>query len=635
MLASFVKTIRRYGEVVGWLLRDLFSAFGKAIGAILLIRILGLGFLIGTLAVISGYARILERGEQVEVGGRAIEPQGSMTLLLMVGGASLVLMICGSVLTYLSNRKAAQLRSDYTAYCAQRIISCVHEAVEVELDGQEAGVTVRALQRLARRSSILCGRVASQLISSVFLPAIVTVIAVPVLLHINPMLTLLMGVLLGITLLVHFKLNVRAARQMIEREKYSSAAGREYKEMLEQGAHQIRAQRNDAVAARFGSDPIRASIEAETRYRVVPYDSTFLSDLFLAVGIMAVLVVLGGRILREGQGWDELLVFLVASRYTLGQIRNLLSGIANSNRFYHQIREYFQFVHRARGAGPNAAGAPPEQLMLEMGRADAIEGVDGAVADEAERQLAFWPMSEGETFERVTVYPGQRIGVLTDIPLNRLTVPQLLGGLLGRAGRPERVEEMLGHTVAVTRRGRFLPGNKLSEALGLDGGDGLRAIQPILAACGLWQRVEPLFERRAEAACEMDAPVPREMDDELRIGLLIASVIAAGKRIVMLERGALRRLSYECRDAMLEQLGGAIVFVVGDDPDGFGRFGESLIAVVAGEELVGLGDVRWMKAHADEIRAALGASAGLGAGGAGSAGQDEVMGDGDDLDVEM
>ena len=99
------------------------------------------------------------------------------------------------------------------------------------------------------------------------------------------------------------------------------------------------------VTERFKKDPT-SFYEAFKGWVAGGGKSEFVGNMLIAIGVFLILLILGGDVLRTGEGWADVIVYILALQFAFSELRTLTRVITNMNRFYPQFRQYKRFFNR-------------------------------------------------------------------------------------------------------------------------------------------------------------------------------------------------------------------------------------------------------------------------------------------------
>lgn len=530
---------------------------------------LSLGGQVGALLTSVWYASLLEAGEPVTLVGRTWDPRTSVQLLALVSAAVAVLLLAHTALNYYSRLKLVALRRDYEVFCAERVLSALlrEHAMLSGPTGEPA--TEGLVIRLARRDARFCGRTAAMLMNAV-IPAVTLVLAMVALVYLAPALTGALFVMMVLTLPLFYRVYIAGAQSATELEEQAPLAAREVKGLL----WWMRGASFPVVDPKGWLDggAVKRHREAYVRRLKASEDTRFISNGLFAVAFFVIMLAFGGSILRAGQGWGLLLVYLIALRKGLSSFREVNQRLSGVTRFYPQLARYFGFVA-------------------------ATEQYDQQPTDERE-----WCVRSGEgpagRWEAVRLRTGQVVALPTAIPLDRFTLPFLTQALRSAIEGPARPS-----LAFATARYRPREGRPFREVLGLPPDIDRKTLQRDLEDLELADAAKGLVPDDLDEAIGSGWEGSRS--PALKFGLACLSAVRSGARWIFVDEEGLALLSQEACAALRRTFRDAVWFVVHPpDHEGVGDYGEELVAIV-GSQLLGVGDLTWFEENREALLAAL------------------------------
>lgn len=528
----------RYGRIVRWLLRDSLWRFRGRVALTLATGLAGTFIQIGAIGVALLYASALSSGGAVTIGAWTFEPHTSIPLLIMAGGLVLVLFLISAALLYWSGVESIRLRRRYQDFCAERAFERPLRGPMVWPAMHETDLTdLSLMMRIIRGDAAQIGRVLQLMVGAVvpLITAIAAVVTLFALAWLPTAIILALAIVSGFFL---YLANVMASRASRGMERHQLDAGRSARRAISELRDGDLAPRDhlpEITNWLKGGSLVRFLNARDQRMRAIER-SKLVSNVFQSVALCVVLVAMGYFILREGSGWERLVVYLVALRYALGSQRAVTTSIASVNRFYPQFQRYHDFLRATEPRSRQRAETSSELLHIEPASDDALSGS-----------------------RTLDVKPGMELLVLSDTPLNRYTVGNLIHALCSpQSGDApsvaddaimSRIHAMLGRTMLITRAA-------------LNG----------------------------KAGRDVQAPD-----------------VATEYRVV--DEAGWSSASDEIRSRFATKTP-EITIAVGSDPAAIERWPDACVAVVQGGALIGAGDHAWAMAHVKEITSLAGFEAG-------------------------
>lgn len=590
--ASRIGTLSGYGAFIRWMIADAFWRFRWLVLGVIVSGSAAVALQVKAIALTIYYTRLFERNETFELLGWSFDVRRSIALLVGFGAVALLALLASAAMQYASRVWTLWFRRRYAEVCSIRVLNILEGAPHTVPAGPiRFDDTVASA--LARSESLFGGRMVSIAIG-VITPVISFVASIAVLFYIHWPLTLLLMVMIGLCGIFLYHTNVKAAEHSRAAEKLSRGAMAEIRKMVQRHKSWPGVAATAALAATplpsvasgtdlsdaeraVRSDPIEPYFNAYVaRLRVVA-DSELIGNIFLAVVLAIIMVALGASAILSGRGWESMVVYLVALRYALVTFRGGIRTVTSFNRFYPQVRRYYDFL-RFTTADASAEVATKAQLP-----------------DRYVLRTAGEPLFD-DSIEQAEIRPGERLALCAPIDINRYTLPFILGCLLGSDGQtsPAVVRAILGRAACFTSAAR-LPEGPLSQTLGY--------------TPEMWDQLKDLAERtslhRKLAERFPDGPatvISGDGRDGIHVGLkFILMLVPALRRPtdwMFLDGNDLSILDAEVRDELLNRLSGSVVVILYNEAISLaGDAGEQLAAVHNADAQVGLGTIKWLKQH--------------------------------------
>uniref|UniRef100_UPI0025B98123 hypothetical protein n=1 Tax=Desulfonatronospira sp. TaxID=1962951 RepID=UPI0025B98123 len=516
--------------------------------------------------------------------------------LLGLGSTAVVIVLLLSALCiYFSRRSILRLGREYEEFCGKRVFYLLGQNTDIFSNVENGAATDSYLFRLVKGDSRFAGRVLRMLLSLI-IPGLTLVVAGTVLIYLETYLTLLIAVLASVFAYYQIKVSKDAAKHSMRFEKLAPAAGREYRGMLQHCKQQICQDKNQGLVERmFAKGPVKNQLDSyEGRLRAVE-KSRLISGIFMAVILGLIILVMGTGIVREGQGWGRLLIYVVALRFAMTNLQTVFSTITAINRFYPQVRRYSLFVQSFEDQDREQYPVLDEyELRVDT---NAVENV-----------------LEGSE-SRAEVKPGRRMSLVTPLELNRYTMASMARAMLGD---DERAFKGALYSMRFAAMEQSCPGMSLRRVLELEPDAKWPDIR-------VWFADQETFERaRKQLPGSLDKEINPKVWDQVDPGIkFILGLVSARQsdcQWVLIEARGLKSLGLEAAKFYLDLFRDRIaVMVFNKNLDQAGSLNEHLVAVMDQESLVGLGSPEWFAsvwAHAgDMLDTARGKAAGRKAGG--------------------
>jgi len=545
--------ITEYLVVVRWFAIDALWTFRGTTFAIVLGGILALLCEVQAIALAVYYGHALADDRTLDLFAFEWDARTSVIGLCIAGAAVMASMLVASLVRYASRLAVLRLRGRYAKHCWYRILRLApHLPWRRSAEGPNDLTT---LMRLARTDSMLCSRFAA-ILAFALLALLRLVLTVTALLVLNPALTLIIAGLAGVTLIIFYRISIRAARYSLEYEESGRPAVDEARESLHGVAHALQSgqpptpEREDWPAAETFIDKYVGRLRCAD-------DSEFVGNAFLAIVLGATLIGLGWSSIRSGHGWESAAAYVIALPYALLAFRQISRTITMLNRFYPMAKRYRGFLCTLDDP-PTATDDPPQlPVVVPTGRA---------------------PKPERE--DELALHAGEAIALLAPCELNQFTASWI-------------VDQVIGHGDARWRRHTAIAtSNAMIDA----------TIFPSLE----WSDED--HARLADLADAAGMANPATLIDAEHApwgaaSRFLASLAEARRDpsvlVVLIDAASILRMPSTSRAAIRSVCGDRLVIVVAaDDTSGLGLLAEEHGALLRASGAVLFGTVDWIRSRA-------------------------------------
>ncbi len=539
----------------------------------------GVSFQILTIGVVLYYAKAMEKGASINVVFYEFNVRTSVVFLLMCGLVILFSLLLAAWLTYFSRTKSLALRRKYEELCSKRIFILFGSSFKVWTPFEQDFSCDKVISKLARRDARFCGRALWMLMDFV-IPFVTFLVSIGALLYINSFLTFLIFFLIGISAIFLYKVSIMAAKNSSLMERFSKPANREYLQV-------IRRQKTIAVSSQedelwlennfFSSGAPKKFLDAYMgRLKTLEY-SHLISNILFAAAVFMILLILGEKTIFEGHGWEKLIVYLLALRYMITNVKQINTKVTSINRFYPQLKRYFQFLDATIRLQKKEKGIQPPKYSLLVSANPAMEG----------------------TLESFDIKEGNRISIISPIMLNRYTLAFLLDSMLGSS--QDAVKYALGSALFVTSRYKNYPRRSLKESFGFPSYYSSSDLRKDLEQIGLWEKYKEQVSDNFESP--MHTEVWKHVEPDIKFTLVMLNALQSDHQWLVIEEKGFGFLSDAARKFFLDQLSKRItVIVFNEDVTSIGLYQEDIIAVITQGKIIGLGYIDWFRKNQDIIK---------------------------------
>lgn len=342
--------VGQYLAFLCWLVGDLYNHYRWRLSWVLFANLVGLAMQFGSLFIGYQYARALENNATFSWLEWEFVPRSSFTLLIAVASVVMLLIIVSATLVMSGRREGLQLARDYSDYCSKRVYVLVSKIAARPADETGQAVSPRSITRLARRDANHAGIIV-RVLSFSLLHLGTAVVAGLALFYIDPLLSLIIVFMLGLTAILFYRNSIKGA-------SYRSAMGtlapgtRGERNLLENRVCYApgELEYDDAgIREVFDKGDCFEFSKAFVNQRAVLEESNFLAQIVAGASIFLIILVQGNATIEQGRDWSALLIYLVAFGLFATNFARSARMFASINRFYPGVNAYSKFV-RAVGA---------------------------------------------------------------------------------------------------------------------------------------------------------------------------------------------------------------------------------------------------------------------------------------------
>lgn len=572
-VVATVERAQRYLEVALWLLRD---SVGRFHDETLKVVLLAAGSLLGQLAalgILSALAGALAAGTIISVGFWQFEVRSMEVLSIAVVGLCITFLLAAFA-DYSARAMAIELMTAYESFCTRRLIAILsrlpHPATPTL--NELASSSSRAFQVLLQ--STRSAGLALRYVLLSLVPFLQFMVLAVVLSYMEPdvILTLLVALIAGFPLLYRHSLYGAESVLAVGRLKTEAQAERKRIMQLARVLPTPLAIEDTLITQVFEGGLSKDLRKAKSGHlRVIQYTQLTTNVLsILAIG--AVVITLGTRSLREGVGWDMLVVYLVGLRICFTSLRTVMVAVACVNRNYPKLSQFVHFVRTA-------------DLAIREHDAPAAEEVRFRVPNVETGVL------------RPAVLTGNPVGFITPEAIDRDCLTAFWDAVdvvpaLARLG--------LFATMRFASSDKVIRQGALLRAFGLPKDFSRAVLADRLCAARLAR--EDLLALPAHLDTPLNDAAWRLISDRLHAGLSLLAALETSAAAIALDVKLLDALPEESVSYFLENLKNRLLLVIYDAcPREPGEFGVKRYVLSDGQGVRGWASAEWLSANQAKI----------------------------------
>jgi ABC-type multidrug transport system fused ATPase/permease subunit len=568
-MSAFGGQLRRYSRVLGWFLRDALWSQKVSVALAVFLSFAGVTARVSAFGLALYYARVLDRDRPFHALGRSFAPRESYELLLIVALGVMAALLIGAALIYLAEAIGLRLAARYECRCVGRAMQLLSGHLDTSCD---QGRGQQELRRLSGGDARLISRVLRMLLKLIE-PVLVFLVAMASLFYIHAPLTLGLIALLAAGMMVHYRINRRGADSSRNLEASARGANKERGEMLSwaHGAHMpnlLDKQRFEQLADK---GCIRRNREAYVQRVIVVQQCQLTNDVLFSLGVLIIFLALGLAALQSRTSWGILVVYLVATKAAMVRCRTVATFITSINRFFPQMRRYYDFVQHASTQPPHGGLYQPSHRVTLAEKA--IEG----------------------SATSFLFTPGSRLAALVHEPLNRYTAVQVLRRI--GINDPDELNHARG-SLSFVSADPATPPMSIRDLLGPE----CKTREDAARMLGTLRLAQPAREQLPDSFSRPLTPETwKAMEYRVRQGLLLLGVRRSTSTWVLLDSQVLDCLPARAAQSLLGALNDRIVIAVHSAPWDLAKSPMEHAAVTDAHGLIGLGTITWAREHQDQI----------------------------------
>jgi ABC-type multidrug transport system fused ATPase/permease subunit len=387
-----------YRSAVFWTMQDLFRAFPWAMIKLTAFSMLGATLRGAALAGAIKYLSILEKGAPLNLAGMNFAVREGRIIILAVFFL-FAAMSLSAWLLYLARSVIADLVADYQVYLLKRALTLFGPVVPEKMapkDSSEALQFVSSTVTKDAQQMIMLARFLGQALPSLT----ILMYAFPVIVYINPLLTILLMGLTGLFLPFFYKANIMAYKSNRMARRSGSGANKMLVSLMEdvKDFQYISPQQDRTIERSFKRGDLKDKINSLPVFLRSIAKTEFWSNILLSLSVSLVLAIEVPAALDGETTWALLIAYLLFLRLSVNAFKNLMSFLTKFSRFYPSIHRYQNFVQSALLKPDNTA-----QLLIK----EAAHGIS-------------------EFRAGIEVQKPVRMALITEIPLSRYTFPYMV-----------------------------------------------------------------------------------------------------------------------------------------------------------------------------------------------------------------
>ena len=575
-LSQVTRRVRLFGNIVGWVLGDVYRNAKGQFVLIFALSVLGVIARLGVIAALMTFVHAQTSGRPVVLHGFELPSDTGFWTLTLWGGLVLLLSVATGLANYLAEVRNFRLAREAMDRAVDRTLAVVAAGQSRPLavwandgmNGMARKVVMGDAMMLAR--SVL-------LIGGITVPVTTLAIATVVLFILNAQLTTILAPVFLIYAVPFYMLNrtiVNASREYEDRR--TERAGVLGGLLAFASQTQYPGVTRPAWTELYQADPSVSGTTDAFRGIIMPRRRVaFLQDVFLGVILLVLLVVFGSFLVSDELAWVPFVSYFVALRFAITGMGGMAAMVTAVNRFVPQLHRLKEFA----------------SLDVEA----AAVGID-----EDAKLWTFQAVGPGREGSAPTAkpQPGDVVACIDACPTDSYRLVEFCRRLLGTTDR-RKCNRLLGAMFYCGDVRSFpglsvvqlLTGEKEPKATTVD------EAKRVLERFGVLNEIEAL-------PAGMETTLGPESTDALsplcRYALCLVPGVRSSRQYFVLDWKPLVRMGSEARQAVFELLSDRVVMLVSMGAPADLLSQASLVVLLEESTISGIGDAQWFGALEDE-----------------------------------
>ncbi len=397
-----------------WLTRDSLFRYKWRVLLIVLAGIIGMAIQALTFLTFVLFIESLDSGSSEFVLGSItfhISQTGLFDLLISISGFMLTLLVVSELSIFFSQKCALDSSRTYSDFCSNRVLRRIGSNAVYNWTKDKDGLSsAKVFLRGGMKDARLCGIAYRKILASV-VPSLTFIVAFAILLFMNITLTSLLFLSLIFYLFIQIAVSKKATGFSVLSERRMPKARSLYSSWVSYFKnYSISEFYNVGDLNRlYSSGPIKLSSDAYiSRIKIISYSrvitGVFSSFLFV---ILFLIILLDSY--EDGIDWKVILLYLVALRFCLVNLKTVFVQITSINRVYYGVSRYIRLI--------KSFDYPKRQQREGKTSDDCILKLENPVLSSSENKL--------------TVNRGECVALVSTVDISRYTIGVLIKSIQG------------------------------------------------------------------------------------------------------------------------------------------------------------------------------------------------------------
>ena len=333
---------------LAWVARDVISHFKLSTLIVLILNLIGTAAGAAAVGALVLYARYLESGQPIQLAGMTIEPSRTTAGVIAFSAVMAALGLCSAACLYFTQWLVGRMTIRYLRMCVQRLVNVAADPAYAGWASIVPGRPHRVLHELTGRSARMTAMIMRRMVQ-VILPVIVFIIAATCLVAVSPLLTALlipqMAAYLALLYRVMRGVTMNQA-QFLEINRESRGDLRDALKDITESSLPV--ERKLDLASQCLQTPERElTDDLFARRRLADDRAHLLNTTFFVLCVQVLFVFFAIQAGRDGHSWSELLLYIVALRFAVTELRRVTATLVFISRLLPVFVPYRDFMRAA------------------------------------------------------------------------------------------------------------------------------------------------------------------------------------------------------------------------------------------------------------------------------------------------
>ena len=603
-LSQATRRVRLFGNIISWMVTDLRRSAKGLYSLIVAFSVLGVFARLGAIGSFMIYIHAQQTGLPIVLGGVQLPSDTGLWTLVLWGSAALVLALAAGVSTYLADVTTFRMARKAMRRVVDRAMAVVAAGQARPLAlGNQLGLTKAARKALTGDAMMFMR--AMLVFGGVAVPLVTFGVAIVVLFWLDSQLTLILLPVLVIYAIPFYGLNraiATASRSYEERRQNRAGILTQLLKFASQT--QFPGIARPAWSDLSRTEPKgRSSVDAFRGIILLRKRVLLLQDAFFGVVLFVLLIAFGRFIATDEVAWEPLVWYLIALRFAVQGMGQTASAAIRITRFSPQIQRLKQFT--AVNTQEPAEHAKDGQAWTFSSSEPVLPGSQRSAAPVA----------------------GDVVACIDPGPIDSFCLVELCSRLLGTTNSKKcrRLIDDMFYCGDVRDFPELSIRQPLTGQMNPDP-KSVNEAKRVLEHLGVLKEIEALD---AAPRTTLSSDSIKALSPLCRYAICLAPGLASQRRYFVLDWKPLSRMDVQTQQAIVELLSDRIVVFVtsAQIPDELLSH-VSLVIVLDGSAIRGIGDAQWYRSLTDRSRGHLQL---VGAGGTLDQSDDEEIDD-DEMD---